>query len=34
MRDGLVMHGRDAEADTIVWHLASDHDRTVSRLTV
>jgi transposase InsO family protein len=34
VRDELVMHGRDAGADTIVWHLASDHHLTVSRATV
>jgi transposase InsO family protein len=34
VRDELVMHGRDAGADTIVWQLASDHHLTVSRATV
>jgi transposase InsO family protein len=34
VRDELVIHGRDAGADTIVWHLANDHHLTVSRATV
>jgi transposase InsO family protein len=34
VRDRLVATGRDAGADTIVWHLAHDHQVTVSRSTV
>jgi transposase InsO family protein len=32
--DELVLHGLDAGADTIAWHLATRHRVTVSRATV
>ena len=34
IRDRLVADGHDAGADTIIWHLAHDHQLTVSRPTV
>ena len=34
IRDRLVANGHDAGADKIIWHLAHDHDRHVSRPTV
>jgi transposase InsO family protein len=32
--DELVLHGLDAGADTIAWHLATRHHLTVSRATI
>jgi transposase InsO family protein len=34
IRDRLVTDGLDAGADTIIWHLAHDHQTTISRATV
>ncbi len=34
LRDELVLHGLDAGADTIVWHLRQRHQLTVSAATV
>ncbi len=34
LRDELVLHGLDAGADTIVWHLRQRHQLTVSSATV
>jgi len=34
VRDDLVLHGLDAGADTIVWHLRQHHHLTVSSATV
>jgi transposase InsO family protein len=34
VRDRLVAEGLDAGADTIIWHLAHDHQITISRPTV
>lgn len=34
IRDRLVASGHDAGADTIIWHLAHDHQLTISRPTV
>jgi transposase InsO family protein len=34
IRDRLVADGHDAGADKIIWHLAHDHDRHVSRPAV
>ncbi len=34
IRDRLVAGGHDAGADTIIWHLAHDHQLTISRPTV
>jgi hypothetical protein len=34
LREKLTATGLDAGPDTIRWHLAHDHDVTVSRATV
>lgn len=34
LRDELVLHGLDAGADTIVWHLQQHYQLTVSPATV
>jgi len=34
VRDRLVADGLDAGADTIIWHLAHEHQVTISRATV
>jgi transposase InsO family protein len=34
IRDRLVASGHDAGADTIIWHLAHDHQLAISRPTV